>query len=234
MMTKYIKLGTLRERKVFGLVGPNWMFFHLYGSLLSCGCWVMVLLLLGPRVISSCSQPIISLGCLLSSVSPAGVISYAIWFSPLAYGFVSRVFLWDFTQIFYLCVLFILGVEFYLCELFIHDMWFVHSHSDFYLCDFFFLHGLSLISTFYLLMSHPVKWVSAYFSAVYLMIFLSVSLCIFLSHLPHDFRSVSSYGFFLCDGFYPWSDCEFTLQVWIVSYSTWLSKGISMIEYLLF
>ena len=62
------------------------------------------------------------------------------------------------------------------------------------------------------------------------MIFLSVSLCVFLSRLRHDFLSVSSYGFFLCVGFYPWSDSEVTLQVWTVSYSTWLSEGISITD----
>ena len=109
-------------------------------------------------------------------------------------------------------------------------LWFVHSHSEFYLYYLFFLHGMSLISAFSLFLSHLVKWVSVSFSAAYLTIFLSVSLYVFLSCLPHNFLSVSSYGFFLCVGFYPWSDYEFTLQVWIVSYSTWLSKGISMTE----
>ena len=43
VMTKYIKLCTLKERKVFGLVGHKWML----SSLWSCGCWLMVLFLLG-------------------------------------------------------------------------------------------------------------------------------------------------------------------------------------------
>ena len=167
-----------------------------------CGCWLMVLFLLGPRVISPCSHLVISLGSLLSLVYLAGVIPFAIWFSPLACGFVSRVFLCDFTP-------------------------------QFYLYDLLFLHGLSLIFAFSLFTSHIVKWVSASFSTAYLMVFLSVSLCFFLSRLPHDFLSVISYGFFLCVGFYPCSDHEVTLQVWTVSYSTWLSEGISMIECLL-
>ena len=143
------------------------------------------------------------------------------------------VFLCDFTPWFYLCVLFISRDEFYLCELVIYDVRFFHSCFEFYLCDLFFLHGLSLISTFSLFLSHLVKWVSTSFSTAYLTIFLSVSLWVFLSRLPHDFLSVSSYGFFLCVGFYPWSDCEFTRQVWIVSYSTWLLEGINMTECLL-
>ena len=156
-----------------------------------------------------------------------------IWFYPLSCRYVSWVFLYDFTPWFFLHVLFISWAELYLRDLFIHDLQFVHSRSEFYLCNLLFLHGLILISTFYLFASHLVKWVSTSFSSAYLTIFLSMSLCIFLSDLPHDFLSVSSYGFFLCAGFYPLSEHEFTLQVWTVSYSTWMSEGIRITECLL-
>ena len=124
----------------------------------------------------------------------------------------------------------------FLYDFFIHDLWFGHSHSDFYLCNLFFLHELSLIYAFSLFTSHLVKWVSASFSATYLTLFLSASLCIFLSHLPHDFLSISSYRFFLCVGVlsqeWPWVysssvDCEL-LNMTVRGYQyDWVSLVLS-------
>ena len=42
----------MRERKVFGLIGPIWLIVHLYSSPWSCGCWLMVLFLLGPSTLT--------------------------------------------------------------------------------------------------------------------------------------------------------------------------------------
>ena len=80
------KLRILRERKVFGLVGPIWMLVHLYGSLWSCGCWLMVLFLLGPSTLT-CVHPwlwcLLFYGtyCLLKTIGPC-IVMVTLCFGP--------------------------------------------------------------------------------------------------------------------------------------------------------
>ena len=152
VMTKvYIKLCTLRERKVFGLIGPNWMFVHLYGSLFSCGFWLMVLRL-SHHVLSLLSHwDLYYRQFLQQGLSPLWS-NFLLLLAGLSLRFSSEIC--SFT-------------------LWVLPLWFI-----LYLWAEIDLRILFI-------------YVSTSFSTTYLMIFLSVSLCIFLRCLPHDFLSIN-------------------------------------------
>ena len=132
MMTKYIKLCTLGERKVFGLVGPIWMLVHLYGSLWSCG-WHMVLFLLGPSTLTCVHLWLwwllfYGMYCLLKTIGPCIVIITLCFgpFDPLMilvyplYVFHLMLDLWPFT-------LWLLPLISYVLILLIKSLWFINK-----------------------------------------------------------------------------------------------------------